>query len=284
MECKDTFFFAKSITFATNMAKEKRFCLIGRGIQGSLSPALMRAAYGGRYGYDLVDEDSFEAAWQRAMDYDGFNVTAPYKFKAFSMCLAHDSNSLTAEAANLIVPIPGGGFRSFNTDIDGVAEALVQGGVARLAPEPRPALVVGTGGAASAAISALTSHLHCLPIVAGRDVEKARRMCLPDSDGSEEPVPGRHFTGLSPLVLDKTGGDIGIIVYTLPGSAPVPDGLPLENAVVLEAEYKNPRLADAGCRRYVSGKLWLMYQAVAGFRILTGEEPCIAAMREVLGL
>ena len=53
-------------------------------------------------------------------------------------------------------------------------------------------------------------------------------------------------------------------------------------AVVLEAEYRIPQLSAIPCRQYVSGRRWMLGQAVAGYRIFTGEEPCIEKMEKVL--
>lgn len=267
----------------------KRFCLIGHPVAGSLSPVLMEAAYRGRFSYDLVDEDLFENAWDRGIGYDAFNVTAPYKRDAYGMTSANDRHSSGIAACNLVTRIPavsGGCFyHSHNTDVDGVAGAISESCL-QLNPAPRKyALVVGTGGAAAAAHSAVVHELNRFSIVAGRNVEKARQLATTFIGKTVSPVPGRDYCGLDPLTLDpELVKDIDLIIYTLPGSAPVPEGLPFENAVVLEAEYRKPRLADVPCRQYISGKLWLLHQAIAGFRIMTGAEPDIPAMREVLGI
>jgi len=273
------------------MTPEKRFCLIGHHLEGSLSPALMEAAYHGRFSYDLVDEESFETAFSRAKEYDAFQVTAPFKSKASGMAFSHDRNSMGAGACNIMMPFQVLGekrYISYNTDVDGVLCALMEGGVPLRAPDDCTALIVGTGGAAAAAHVALVRHLERFTTIAGRDLEKARLLSsffITDPKFGES-VLGQTYTGLYPVELDRTLlPQIELIVYTLPGSAPVPEGLPLEDAVVLEAEYKNPRLADSPCRKYISGKLWLLHQALTGFRKLTGgempDEPC---MREVLGL
>ena len=56
------------------------------------------------------------------------------------------------------------------------------------------------------------------------------------------------------------------------------EGLPdFPEAVILEANYKTPCLEGHG-RAYVSGLRWLLYQAVAGYGIFTGESPDADAM------
>lgn len=228
----------------------KKFALIGHPVAGSLSPVLFSAAYGGRYAYDLIDEEEFSRAWERGLEYDGFNVTAPFKRDAARMC-----EGCGLDAVNLVIP-SAGGCMGYNTDIDGVVGALGEVSPGALA------LIVGTGGAASAAYAAL-KRLGCRIVIAGRSLEKAQ--AVGEGEYSD-------LAGLGSISAD-------IIVYTLPGSAPVPEGLRTENAVVLEAEYRAPRLE--GCGRYISGKQWLLHQGFAAYRIFTGEEPDAEAMKKV---
>ena len=56
-----------------------KFALIGYPIAHSLSPKLFRAAYGGKYQYDLVEESDFEKAWKAFEDYElsAKTLTAP---------------------------------------------------------------------------------------------------------------------------------------------------------------------------------------------------------------
>ena len=266
---------------------EKRFALIGHPVAGSLSPALFAAAYGGRFAYDLIDEEDFDRAWERAVaGYDGFNVTAPFKRRVVERLGESGKAWLSPEVvstgcANTLVR-DGGLWRAYNTDVDGVRGALEEGGGDSFAslgmtmgrqliegpvlqqsfgmPDRRQfpagpgctALIIGDGGAARAAVEALRDS--CQVRVAAR------------SDGSlYQPLP------LADLVI-----------YTLPGSAPVPEGLPLEGAVVLEAEYRSPHLAGQRCRRYISGRRWLLHQGLAAYRLFTGMEPDRAAMEAVL--
>jgi len=237
----------------------KRFALIGHPVAGSLSPRLFSAAYDGRFAYDLVDRESFADAWQVFLDcYDGINVTAPYKLDAFSKVDVLSGSALETGAVNLVVRSDKG-FVGYNTDVDGVVESVKECGI-----PVSEALVVGTGGAARAAVVA-ARRLGCRVTVTGRSLEKAAALGC-------DIVPIGDVASLSP----------DLILYTLPGSAPVPPGLPTAGAVVLEAEYKAPALASARCRAYISGRRWLLHQAVAGYRLFTGLEPSLAAMSAAL--
>ena len=46
---------------------------------------------------------------------------------------------------------------------------------------------------------------------------------------------------------------------------------------ILEANYRTPCLEGCG-KAYISGRRWLLYQAVAGYGIFTGETPDADAM------
>ena len=229
-----------------------RFALIGNPVAGSVSPALFSAAYGGRFGYDLVS-GSFERCWAAFLDgYHGVNVTAPYKQDAFARCSWLSPAALQTGAVNLVLR---DGLRGYNTDVSGVLYAL-RGGCYRRA------LVVGTGGAARAAIAAAL-QLGCKVGIWGRSPAKVSAL--------------EELFGISSVAQNPD-----LIIYTLPGSAPVPAGLPLANAVVLEAEYRNPQLSAAPCRQYIHGLNWLLGQAVAGYSLFTGEEPSVSAMEAAM--
>ena len=236
-----------------------RFALIGHPVAGSLSPHLISAAYDGRHSYDLLDFERFDDAWEAFVEgYDGINVTAPFKQDAFARVDELSPRAQATGAVNLVVPCEKG-YKGYNTDVDGVMLAL-EG----LPGIPGEALVVGTGGAARAAVHA-ARLLGCRVTVTGRSLEKAAAL------GCE----ALSFADAAALRPD-------VVIYTLPGRAPVPEGLPLADAVVLEAEYRIPQLTDIPCRRYVSGRQWMLGQAVAGYRIFTGEEPSLEKMLKVL--
>ena len=234
----------------------KRFALIGHPVSGSLSPRLFHDAYGGRYPYDLIDSPSFADAWAQFLaSYQGINVTAPFKQDACAAVDRLSENARRTGAVNLVVKGPDG-LCGYNTDVDGVLGAVRESGLSF-----SDALIVGTGGAARAAAEA-ARQLGCRVTVTGRSAEKAAALGypgLPLDALSSWRVPAAPF----------------LLVYTLPASAPVPEKLPLEGAVVLEAEYKQPALEGCGCCCYIGGKRWLLHQALAGYELFTGERPCL---------
>lgn len=241
-----------------------KFALIGHPVAGSLSPRLFKAAYGGRYPYDLIDEPAFEAAWERFLaGYDGINVTAPFKQDAFANVSRLTPDALATGAVNLVVR-NGQETVGYNTDVEGVLGAIRETNL-----PVSDALVVGAGGAArAAAVAAL--RLGCRVTIANRTLSKADELAY--SLGCEA-VSLAHMGSLTP----------DLVIYTLPGSAPLTlEGSLFRNALVLEAEYKHPVLADIPCRAYVGGRRWLLWQAVAGYALFTGEEPDAEKMSAVL--
>lgn len=232
----------------------KRFAIIGHPVAGCMSPVLFTAAYGGRYPYDLIDEASFDKAWARFLaDYHGINVTAPFKQDAFAQVDRCSETALRSGAVNLVVKTPEGLY-GHNTDVIGVLESLK----AEVVPGTR-VLVAGAGGAARAAVVA-AQMLGGSVTVAGRTPARVQAL-------AEE-------TGCRGIGLEEAGQMTPeVLVYTFPGSAPVPDGLPFAGAVVLEAEYRKPQLEGIPCRRYLSGKNWLVHQALSGYALFTGEQP-----------
>ena len=231
-----------------------KFALIGHPVAGSLSPRLFAAAYDGRYPYDLVDREQFEDAWKVFMaEYDGINVTAPFKQDAYAKVDVLSEEAGRIGAVNLVVK-RADKLYGYNTDVDGIALAVKECGL-----PVTDALVVGTGGAARAAIVA-AQKLGCRVRVAGRSGEKAAALA---AHFGCQTAPWEGLEALRP----------DVIIYTLPGGAPVPSGLNFAAAVVLEAEYKKPSLSGLSCKAYIPGQRWLLWQAAAGYELFTGEKP-----------
>ena len=81
----------------------KRFGLIGHPVGGSFSPKLFEAAYGGRYPYDLLEGADFGMSWKRFLDnYDGINITAPFKEDAFRAVDTLSDNARLCGAVNRV--------------------------------------------------------------------------------------------------------------------------------------------------------------------------------------
>ena len=292
-----------------------RFGIIGAPVEGSMSPRLFTAAYGGRYPYDLIEEDDFDKAWTRFLaEYNGINITAPFKAQAAAAADIRSGEVVRIGAANLAVKTPQG-IKAYNTDYEGVRRALREILAAPLSFRPRAegprgeifsggdfstslemtereslemtkgalemtrrALIVGCGGAGRAAAAAAVD-LGFEITLANRTPEKALAMA------SEEAL----WNGGTPRVvgledLIEAVREVDVVIYTIPFGIPELVNIKKEDwkgRVVLEANYKTPVLAGCGAE-YISGKSWLLHQADAGYELFTGEVPDYAAMKAVL--
>jgi shikimate dehydrogenase len=135
----------------------QRFVLLGHPLGHSLSPVIHRAAYrelGLDATYELMDCPD-EAAVQRQFGaikagvIDAANVTVPHKRLALSLSDAADSSALDVGAANVLVRRQDGRVMAHNTDVPALAEELLVH-----APRRERVVVIGSGGAALAAVAA----------------------------------------------------------------------------------------------------------------------------------
>ncbi len=136
----------------------KRLAVLGYPVAHSRSPAMQNAALAelglaGEWSYEAIEvaPDDFESR-VRAMADEGFvgaNVTIPHKEAALALADTPSRAALAIGAANTL-SLLGGEIRADNTDAPGLIQAI---------PGSRAgtrALVLGAGGAARAAIWALT--------------------------------------------------------------------------------------------------------------------------------
>ena len=152
----------------------KRFGLIGHPIAHSLSPALFKAAYGGRFPYDLIEGDDFEKSYETFLkEYDAINVTAPFKEMAYQKAPNHSSACEVIGAANILVKQDGSVWAD-NSDVMGVTGAIAP--YLNSLPRNPLALIVGCGGAAKAAAYATWYCLGCETVIINRDMAKADKL------------------------------------------------------------------------------------------------------------
>ena len=287
-----------------------KFGIIGDPVSHSKSPVLFKAAYAGAWPYELIEGSDFETSWKKFLEeYTGINVTAPFKALAFGKADIATVATARIGAANLIVKTPQG-TEAHNSDFSGVIlsvrEALapgcapasdeaVLGEVRDLLPNLYPtrpeALVIGCGGAGRAAAVA-AAEMGFRVRVMNRTYLKAVDLCreMPEMDFEAVPVDRlREAVRRADLILYTATGPLqGLMDLTEEDySGQDPYGRP--SKLVLEANYKDPSftggiletLENAGAQ-YVSGRRWLLYQAVSGYRIFTGREPDMNAMISAL--
>ncbi len=220
----------------------KKFGLIGYPIAGSGSPMLFEKAFGGKYEYDLIEEEAFDAAWQRFTDeYQAINVTAPFKQQAFgkAVALAVEGKGLVSgpcfkiKATNLLVKGPEG-IEAHNSDFTGiilaVAEAYFPGlteecyrhfgdrghikvhqffrqNIGQLFVEKPQALIVGCGGAGRAAAVAAAEMGFDVALM-NRTQETAQALAAE--------MPEYNFIAVPMSDFKESLKECELVIYTVP--------------------------------------------------------------------
>lgn len=307
----------------------KRFGLIGHPIAHSLSPALFKAGYDGRYPYELIETADFEEAYARFLEsYDGINVTAPFKELAFAKADILSDECKTIGATNLLVKTPEG-IKAYNSDYLGVrmwlqevadvlsgcsaiekrATPLAAGTGEWLRNSPvdcfnEPARSEGVGGFLfDAGHSESTVHNIC---------ERLSVLIVGLGGAGKAAAAAAESLGMDVIRMNRTVRDemtrpledfrecfrkSDIVIYNIPSAIQQlneltdSDFAPGKHKFIMEANYKNPSFDEAFIKRmknanplvgYTGGKTWLLYQAVTGYELFTGEKPVLAKMSDVM--
>ena len=260
--------------------------VVGSPVVQSLSP-LIHNAWIAAAGLDAVYiplatwPDGFTALVEgvRRGVLAGVNVTIPFKEAAFRLADRRDPAASACGAANLLLFDVDGGIEARNTDGSGLLAAVAEQAPA-WRPDLGPVLVLGAGGAARAAVTALKA--------AGARVRlanrtSARAQALAEEIGGVEAVDigGLHaaLSDVSAVVNATAAGLQG------QGELDVPLEAAPASAVVMDMVYKplrTPLLRRAAAcgLTTVDGLAMLIGQARPSFEALFGAPaPCEVDVR-----
>jgi shikimate dehydrogenase len=271
----------------------KRFAVLGDPVRHSKSPMMHAAAYralGLEHTYEAIQATRGDLTdilqLLRNGEYAGFNVTIPHKQTILGLVDEVAPSAAAVGAANTITcgplevrTLPIGTARActltaHNTDVPALRDELV-----RLAPERTPdawrgskAIVLGSGGAARAAIAALRE------LGVSAIVVRARK------DGSLAPTAEDRsvLTVVQATSAGMQGADPGESV----ASAVAWRDLPRE-AIALDVVYAPPetpflRAAARGGFRHANGLGMLAAQGALAFALWLGGPPPFDVMRAAL--
>jgi shikimate dehydrogenase len=264
-----------------------KLALLGDPVAHSLSPRLFAAALASR-GHDasyaavqVVAANLAEClAHAHAAGLLGLNVTVPHKLAALTLAVGCDASAQVVGAANTLARAQGG-WRAHNTDAAGLAMALRRTPWAAVAPtRTQPAVVVGAGGAARAAVAALQElNAHSIAVLARR----------PDAAG----WAAQRGARVGPLD-DPVLRDAALVIQATPLGLRVDDPSPVDvaqlraGALVVDLTYSvvPSQLLRAASRRgcpVMDGIPMLIAQAALAFSLWLGGEPPLQAMAASLG-
>lgn len=133
--------------------------LLGKSLEHTSSPRLFQSIFesaGVKGHYEILPFETWSKASNfltcgDANDFDGFNVTVPYKLDAARFCSDLTPVAQAVSAINVLLPQADGQYQGHNTDREGFMNSIRP----FLASRHERALIIGRGGAAIAAASGL---------------------------------------------------------------------------------------------------------------------------------
>jgi shikimate dehydrogenase len=268
-----------------------RVFLLGHPVAHSMSPTIQNAAFAAcrlPHHYEAIDVAAPDLAAAlvdlRRDDCLGANVTVPHKQAVAPALDGVDADARVAGAVNTIVS-SGGRLLGHNTDIEGAWRGLLQPAIDSI--RGGQVLVVGAGGGARAVIGALARSGPQGPaevVVAARRLPQAEEVAELGS-GLRLRMRARPWRELGDAV-EPAQVLINCTPLGLYGEDPF-EGLPLTGRVVLDLAYRpggTPlvRRAHSEGLRALQGDQMLLHQGALAFRLWTGVEPPMAAMRAAM--
>ena len=279
----------------------EEFALIGNQISHSKSPALFKAAYQNSVNkelrestYTLMQKDNIIDALTCFLggNYKGINITAPFKeqlfspevlklFKEYGFTFLPDKISSFLRCANILVKDDRQKeLRSYNSDYMGVKSIIEIVGKQK---ELKHIAVVGAGGAGKAAAMAVADCGIELSVINRTNMSSFctginTLFCRQNGAAHLASFCSINDYQAVSLILSRTD----MVIYTIPKEAGnMREQLLANPQPLLEANYANPAFSTLYNEKdlYISGKEWLLRQAVPAFKIFTGAEPCIESMR-----
>ena len=261
------------------------YCIFGSPVRHSLSPVIHNAAFAcaGVNAAYLAFEPSDPAAAVSAvtaLPIRGASVTIPFKTGIIPFLDAIDPLAEKIGAVNTIANRDGILY-GYNTDGEGACTAL-ENSIGDLAGQS--VLLLGTGGSARAISFALLDR--------GSHVTIAGRMGRSQNDLVEN--LSSYFRNIRSVLITDLHEDMisrhSVIINTTPLGMKASDPLPIDTTLlsphqtVFDIVYRPhmtpllERASEKGCT-VVFGIEMLIRQAAAQFRIWTGKEAPVAAMR-----
>lgn len=259
-----------------------RFALFGHPIERSPSPAMHNAAFAAlgidaRYELRPTQEAHARSALGEVQDgtWQGANVTTPLK-TIIGALVTTEGPASRAKAVNTLWR-DGERLVGTLTDVEGIIEPLRRRG-----GPLGPALLLGAGGAARAAVLALEALGHEV-CVAARAVDKARDMLnAVGAKGGVVALGDEHALG------EELARAVVVIQATGAGSSlSIPWDLLQRDTIVFDMQYRPReteflRAAQGHGGRCIEGWEMLLCQGAASFTRWTGCAAPLDVMRQAL--
>jgi shikimate-5-dehydrogenase len=259
--------------------------VLGKPIAHSLSPALHRAAYAALglddWTYDLVECGENELAdyvGSRGPEWAGLSLTMPLKAAVLPLLDHVDQVATATGGANTVVFHPEGRY-GYNTDVQGVVDAVTEAGV----PRPGSVTILGGGATACSALAAAGELGAAGADIVLRDPARATGL-LRTAELLGLAVRLRSFAEFE---SDASVPDL--LISTVPAGAADEYAertvISRPPAAVLDVVYHPwptplALAATAAGSVVVSGFAMLLHQAAAQVELMTGKPAPVEAMRQ----
>lgn len=255
-----------------------KFAVVGDPVEHSRSPAIHNAAFevldiDAEFGILPIPADSFDEVVEtlRSGTLDGVSVTMPHKHSAYEAADELTEAASITHAANTLIAKDGRLF-GYNTDVDGVRYALDVVGQ----PDETPILLLGYGGAAAAALVAVSGRFVS---VSGRDMGKAETF-VSNLDIDATVIPWGKSVAMA-TVINAT--PLGMAGESLPGGVVERAGALIDMAYGVQRTPATMQAAALGLRT-ADGLTMLVGQAAAAFTLFTGRDAPIGVMDQAARL
>ncbi len=265
--------------------------LIGWPVAHSCSPAMHNAAFAAlKLNWSYVplpvrpEALAAAVAGLAALGFRGANVTVPHKEAVVPLLDSLSPEAARINAVNTIVVEEDGRLVGHNTDVAGFIAALRQSG---FSPEGRAAVVVGAGGAARAAVRGLLGAGAARILILNRSSARAEKLISElEADDRVQTLP------LTPEALVESAQETDLLVNATPVGlwpnaeasiwpmeVPIPARITVFDLVYNPVETLLLRQAREVGARTIPGLGMLIAQGAAAFRLWTGIDPPLDAMR-----
>lgn len=223
----------------------KLFGVIGKPILHSKSPAIFTPLLNSNEFYLRLAVDSCSEAISLSSDLPlcGINITSPFKHEAFEIAKSYADSAMATKAVNTLIADEE--CLGLNTDVDGVKGAL-----RNIQLKGKKVLILGAGGAASAAAYAVSLQGANL-FFWNRTKEKAEYLA--------SKFKGKIFN-------PDANTNVEIIISTIPSETKLFDESIINSSVIiLDAVYgKNTWISKIGKEKnclIIPGETWLLEHA-----------------------
>ena len=227
--------------------------LLGRKLGHSYSPAIHSML--SDYSYELFEREPEQLEdFLLHGDWDGINVTIPYKKTVLPYCRELSPLAKEIGSVNTIVRRPDGSLFGDNTDAYGFESLVKKSGIE---VRGKKALVLGSGGASVTVVAVLKRLGAASVTVISRSGEN-------NYDNIQKHADARIIVNTTPLGMYPNNGQAAVDLKTFPNCEGVLDVVynPARTALLLQAESLG--IAHAG------GLYMLVAQAKRSSEIFTG--------------